>query len=169
MWTWGIVVLIMLSLVGSMMWAMPSPREKAQALLRSKARTLGLQVQLVRLTAPRATGESEAEEFERAAYRQLRSGLSAAQRERLVPWQVFRIRSLACDGLPDGWSWKQGEGILMPAQLEVLADALQALPEDVVALESTPIHVSAFWRERGGVEALEAINMTLQRIASKGF
>jgi hypothetical protein len=169
MWTWGIIVLIMLSLVGSMMWAMPSPREKAQALLRSKARPLGLHVQLVRLTAPRATGEFEEEEYERAAYRQLRSGLSAAQRDRLVPWQVFRLQSLACDGLPDGWSWKQGEGVLTSAQLETLAQVLPMLPEDVVALESTPIHVSAFWRERGGVDALETIRTVLQRIAGQGF
>lgn len=167
--TWGIIVLIMLSLLGSMMWAMPSPREKAQAALRSKARTLGLQVQLVRLAAPRATGEADADEYDRAAYRKLRSGLSAAQRDRLIPWQVFQIRSLACDGLPEGWSWKQGEGTLAQAQLNVLADVLRALPQDVLALESTPLYVTAYWSERGGIDELDKIQLMLQRVIDAGF
>lgn len=169
MWTWGIIVLIMLSLIGSMMWAMPTPREKAQALVRSKARTLGLQVQMVRLAAPRATGEAEAEEYERAAYRHLRHGLSAAQRERLQPWQLFRLESLANEGLPAGWSWKQGERMLSREQLDMLAEALPGLPEDVVALESTSLYVTAFWGERGGVEGVEKIQAVLRKIADQGF
>jgi hypothetical protein len=169
MWTWGIIVLIMMSLIGSMMWAMPTAREKTQARVRSKARTLGLQVQIVRLTAPRATGQADAEEYERAAYRYLRHGLSAVQRERLQPWQLFRMRSLANEGLPEGWSWKQGERLLSRDQLDVLAEVLSALPMDVVALESTPLHVTAFWEERGGIEGVEKIQALLRRVADQVF
>nr|WP_067289671.1 hypothetical protein [Marinobacterium profundum] len=169
MWTWGIIILIMLSLIGSMMWAMPTPREKAQAMVRSKARTLGLQVQMVRLTAPRATGEAEAEEYERAAYRYLRHGLSAVQRERLQPWQLFRIHSLANEGLPEGWSWKQGERMLSQEQLDVLAEVLPTLPVDVVALESTSLYITAFWGERGGIEGVEKIRAALQRVSDRSF
>jgi hypothetical protein len=128
-----------------------------------------LQVQLVRLTAPRATGEADAEEYDRAAYRKLRHGLSAAQRERLLPWQVFRICSLACDGLPQGWSWKQGERTLTQAQLNVLAEVLPALPQDVTALESTPLYVTAYWNERGGIDELDKIQAMLQRGIDAGL
>ncbi len=169
MWTWGIIILIMLSLIGSMMWAMPTPREKTQAMVRGKARALGLQVQMVRLTAPRATGEVDAQVYERAAYRHLRQGLSATQRERLQPWQLFRIHSLANEGLPEGWSWKQGERMLSGAQLAVLAELLPALPVDVIALESTPLYVSAFWGERGGIDGVEKIQAVLQQVADQGI
>jgi hypothetical protein len=167
MWTWGVIILIMLSLIGSMMWAMPTRREKAQAQLRSRARTLGMHVQLVRLEAPRATGESDPQEYSCAAYRLLRKGLSASERERLRPWQVFRTRSLACEGLPDGWSWKLGERMLVSSPLGMLAEALQRVPQGVIALESTPLHVTAFWDERGGLDELDRIADILQRIADQ--
>jgi hypothetical protein len=169
MWKWAVIVLIMMSLIGSVMWAMPTRREKAQALLRSRARTLGLAVQLVTLTGPRATGEADPEEYRKAAYRLLRQNLSSAQRERLVPWQVFRTTSLACEGLPPGWSWKHGERLLSVAQLGELSRALTELPDDVMALESTPLHVSAFWGERGAPEDLEKIQRILQHIVAQAF
>ncbi|MFC6673568.1 hypothetical protein [Marinobacterium aestuariivivens] len=169
MWKWAIIVLIMMSLIGSVMWAMPTRRQTEQAQLRSRARTLGFQVQLVTLLGPRASGEAEAEEYRRPAYRLLRHGVDARVRERLIPWQVFRVGSLACDGLPSGWSWKIGERQLSPAQLECLRSVLAQLPDDVVAVESTPVHVSALWGERGDLEALERIRDALQVVIAHQF
>ncbi|NVK41314.1 MAG: hypothetical protein HWE39_08720 [Oceanospirillaceae bacterium] len=169
MWKWAIIVLIMMSLVGSVMWAMPTRRQTEQGHLRARARTLGFQVQLVTLTGPRASGEAEAEEFRRPAYRLLRQGVDARVRERLQPWRVFRVRSLAREGLPDGWSWTIGERQLGAGQLKQLAAVLETLPGDVVAVESTPIHVSALWGEHGSVEDLERIRDGLQQIIKQDF
>lgn len=169
MWKWGIIVLIMMSLIGSVMWAMPTRRQSEQAKLRARARTLGFQVQLVTMTGPRASDETEPEDFRRPAYRLLRQGIDSRTRAALQPWQVFRVKSLACDGLPAGWSWKIGERQLSAGQLELLAAALAALPADVVAVESTPIHVSALWGEHGDVADLERIRDALQTIIDHQF
>lgn len=167
MWKWVIIVLIMLSLVGSVMWAMPTRRQTHQAKLRARAKALGFQVQLVTLVAPRALGEAEAQEYRRAAYRLLRRDGGGRQRDALVPWQLFRVESLACEGLPAGWSWKHGERQLRPDQLAFLAQVLATMPEDVLGLESTPLHLSAFWDERGDEEALQQIRNGLEQLMEK--
>lgn len=166
---WTIIILIMMSFIGSMMWMMPSPRERFQAKLRLHARSLGYHVQLVRLTAPRASGEMEPEEITVPAYRLARSNLDRKESEALVPWQVHRVSSIASDGLPDGWSWARGEHALAADQLAQIADVLAALPEDAVALESTPVQVSVFWHENGTMETLDLLKAQLQQIMDARF
>ncbi|MCV6589924.1 MAG: hypothetical protein OIF57_13020 [Marinobacterium sp.] len=166
---WTIIVFIMLSLVGSMMWMMPSPRQKFQAKLRLEARKLGYQVQLVRLKAPRAEGETEEETSTVTAYRLMRTNMDRKESDALIPWQAHRVQAIACDGLPQGWSWAWGEGELSEKQLTLLADVIKALPEDVVALESSPVQVSAFWKEEGEIETLEQIKAQLDQILTARF
>ncbi|KEA62805.1 hypothetical protein ADIMK_3277 [Marinobacterium lacunae] len=144
---WLIIVFVIMSLIGSVMWVMPTPRQRFQAHLRLKARTLGLQVQLVTLKLPRMTGEMEGESISVPAYRLLRTNLSRAQKESWCSWQVCRGETLANTGLGQGWSWITGEGLLPGTVLEHVNAVLERLPDDVVALESTPIHMTAFWHE----------------------
>ncbi|WP_432698649.1 hypothetical protein ACQUQP_09975 [Marinobacterium sp. YM272] len=145
---WLIITLVVSSLIGSVMWVMPSPRERFQAQLRLKARGLGFQVQIAQLNLPRQRGEMEAETLSVPVYRQLRTNLSGKEKSDWRSWQVCRAETLATEGLIDGWSWINGEGSLSPAALERLCQTLTALPEDVLALESTPIHLSVFWKEK---------------------
>jgi len=161
---WAIIILIMMSLIGSMMWMMPSQRQKFQAKLRLKARELGFQVQLLRLTAPRAEGEMEGETSTITAYRMLRTNLTREQADQIRPWQIHRVRAVACDGLPDGWSWAQGEGELSSDALTLIASLVENLPGDVVAVESSPIQVSVFWREEGEIEVLDLLKQQLERV-----
>lgn len=156
---WLIISLIVMSLIGSVMWVMPTPRQKFQARLRLRARTLGFQVQLVRLELPRARGETEGEVIDIPVYRLPRLKLERKQRDGWIEWQVCRVDTLATSGLPAGWSWRKGEGALPAASLELLDAVIQALPEDVLALESTPIHLSVFWQEGedGGLERIHEV------------
>lgn len=82
----------------------------------------------------------------------------------MVPWQVFRVKAIANEGLPEGWSWKLGERALSDSQLAVLNDVISMLPSDVVALESTPVNVSAFWNETTGDEQLGVLKAALQKL-----
>ncbi|WP_136679482.1 hypothetical protein [Neptunomonas sp. XY-337] len=159
-----IIVFVVLSLIGSAMWMMPTRREKEQAKLRMKARQEGFQVQLVRLTAPRAQGELDEETRTVPGYRLLRTNIERRLAEELPAWQVFRVTSIANEGLPSDWSWKLGERVLDTEQLAVLEQVLSGLPRDVVALESTPIQVTAFWREDSGDESLDKIKVQLNRL-----
>ena len=133
---WAVIVLVMLSLLGSMMWVMPSPRQRFQAKLRLEARKLGFTVQLVRLQLPRATGETEGDARNLPAYRLLRDNPNRRQRDAHLSWSAARVESLASDGLPAGWSWIKGENTLPKTSLDRLSGLLLALPAEVVAVES---------------------------------
>ncbi|HSG02544.1 MAG TPA: hypothetical protein VLA39_02350 [Marinobacterium sp.] len=154
---WAIIVLIMMSLIGSMMWVMPSPRQRFQSKLRLEARKHGFQVSLGRLTLPRAQGETEAEELSRPLYRFSRTGLDRRERDQFVGWAVARLTAIGRDGLPEGWSWVRGEGTLPQARLQQLSDWLEVLPKEVDAVESDAIHLAFYWREPERAGALEEL------------
>lgn len=154
---WAIIVLIMLSLIGSMMWVMPSPRQRFQSKLRLDARKLGFQVQLSRLEIPRAKGEMDSETINMPAYRMLRGKLDRSAKEQWVEWMVARVDAMAADGLPKGWSWSKGERTLSAPRLDALSDWLTQLPTEVVAVESTAIHLTLYWREPERAGALDEL------------
>lgn len=159
-----IIVVVVMSLLGSFMWMMPTPREKMQAKLRLKAKKEGFMVQLVRLTAPRAEGEMDEKVRNTPAYRLPRSNLDKREVSAMVPWQIFRVTAIANEGLPEGWSWKLGERTLSDTQLSLLTDVIELLPSDVAALESTPVNVTAFWNERTGEDQLETLKTALEKL-----
>jgi len=166
---WVIIIFVMCSLIGSMMWMMPSKREKAQEKLRARGRKLGFQVQLIRLTPPRARGELEPDAYNSAAYRLLRTNLKPQEKDQFNNWQVFRVNSEYNDGLVEGWSWAIGEGTLDAPHLELLNDVLVKMPKDVTSLESTPIHMSVFWDEREGEEQIDQFKTELERFIEAKF
>lgn len=161
---WVISIVVMLSLLGSIMWLRPSPRERMVSIVRLHARQLGFSVQIAHLETPRAKGEMEPEKIRVPAYRMLRSDLSSDQRDQWASWQIFRTENVANQGLPAGWSWKRGEYQLSSAACEQIAALIQTLPPEVIALESSPVHFSVYWRESGGPEQLDRIHAALQPI-----
>lgn len=161
---WVIIILIFLAIIGSMMWMMPSPRQRVQALLRQKAMRSGLQVQLTRTLFPRATGEAAPEEYECVAYRLGRPRANRRGQADTLPWHIFKVRNLANRGLPDGWCWSKGEGYFEGPQLELIAELIRELPADVYSIESTPVAVSVFWNEKGDLETVDLIHRQLSRM-----
>ena len=161
---WAIIILIMLSLLGSIMWVMPTPRQRFQAELRAKAKPLGFQVQMVRLTAPRAKGETEPGQYSVMAYRLPRLNVDKKTADTIVPWHAFRVESIANTGLPVGWSWGFGENVLSDEALALLKDMIDLLPAGVSSIESTPIQATVHWDENGSIEDLDLIKGQLERI-----
>lgn len=160
---WMIIVLIMMSLIGSMMWVMPTPRQKYQAKLRLKAKTKGFIVQLERITAPRAKGEMDPQERDMTAYRVLRHDKD----ETLTPWKIFKVESIADTGLPPGWSWAEGERTLSAEQLERVAALIADLPEGVFSIQSSPVHFSVYWDEEGGEEVMDAMYERVMQVVGE--
>ncbi len=163
---WLIISVVVLSLIGSVMWAMPTPRQRFESRLRLKGRALGFQVQLAQLQLPRARGEVEAERISAPAYRLMRTNLSRAERDQWRTWRVCRLDAIANNGLPEGWCWGEGEGVLDAAELALLAQMIDALPKDVLAIESTPLQLSVFWHE-GREEGLDAIHAAMQPLLER--
>jgi hypothetical protein len=70
---------------------------------------------------------------------------------------VARVDAMAADGLPEGWSWAKGERALSVQKLNVLSTWLKQLPKEVVAVESTAIHLTLYWREPEEAGALDEL------------
>ena len=161
---WVISIVVMLSLIGSIMWIRPSPRERMVSQVRLHARKLGFIVQIAQLETTRAKGEMEPEKVRLPAYRILRNDLSRDEKDRWTSWQIFRTDNVANQGLPQGWSWKKGEYELSKDACEIISQLIGQLPKEVRALESSPMHFSVYWREAGGIEQLDAIHLAIQPI-----
>ncbi|OMH38729.1 hypothetical protein [Motiliproteus sp. MSK22-1] len=166
---WVIIVLLLLSIVGSMLWMMPSPKQRVQAMLRQKAVRLGLQVQITRLLFPRALGESLPEERTCTAYRLPRTPAKTRGKKNTIPWHIFKLESHASVGLPSGWSWSKGEGHLNASQLEIIEKIIAELPDDGFSLESTPLAASIYWRENGTPETVDHIYQLLNRMIDENI
>ena len=166
---WAIIALIMMSLLGSMMWVMPSPRQRFLAKLRLQASRQGFHVQIVRITPPRAAGQVEPEVLSATAYRLPRLNLQKNEREGFTEWQVFRQTAIADTGLPEGWCWGVGERCLSESQLNLLNDLIEALPDGVSSIESTPVHFSLYWDEKGDESSLDKLYQLMQPIMEQKF
>ena len=161
---WAIIVLIVVSLIGSMMWVMPSPRQRFQSKLRLNARKFGFNVSLAHIKFPRAQGEIEGEVRHLPVYRKVRTNLHKKARQGWQDWSVCRVISQAKTGLPEGWSWIKGEFEIKAPKCEQLSAWLETLPREVVAVESTNLHLSLYWTEPdipGGLETLNERATTL--------
>lgn len=155
---WAIIILIVASLVGSMMCVMPSPRQRFQSKLRLDARKFGFNVSLAHIKFPRAEGELEGEGRDLPVYRRVRTNLDTKERHAWQNWSVCRVISQAKTGLPEGWSWIKGEFEIKAPKCEQLSLWLETLPREVVAVESTNIHLALYWTEPDIPEGLETLN-----------
>ncbi len=159
---WVISIAVMLSLLGSIMWIRPSPREKLISEIRLHARKLGFTVQLAQVETTRGKGEMEPQKLRLPAYRFPRKELTKTEKGKWICWQVFRTENVANRGLPSGWSWKTGEFEVTQEMCEMISQLIEKLPAGVKALESSPIQFTVYWREEGGVEQLDAIFEAIQ-------
>jgi hypothetical protein len=166
---WIIITLVVLALIGSVTWVMPTPRQRLQAELRKQAMQRGLQVQLTRLLFPRGIGESTPEERPCIAYRLARTPEYRNGKTPTRPWHIFKIHSHATRGLPDGWCWSKGEDELDEQQLALITDLIRFLPGDTFSIESTPIAASIYWAESGDSSSVQLIQEQLKRVLTAGL
>jgi hypothetical protein len=160
-----IIGFVFLSLLGSVMWVMPTKRDRFLAQLRMEAKRLGFQVQLLKLTYPRERGEMEPRVVSAVVYRLLRGKITQQLHNDWNSWRVVRCETNANEGLHEGWGWAIGERTMSEQALENLNIVLKKLPQGVYGLESTPVHVSAYWEEQSNEEMLSVENSLKQLVA----
>ena len=168
-----IVILVCLSLVGSVAWVMPTPVQRAQAKIRQLAMNKGLQVKVGKLQGPREQGELAPQSHLATSYglprpssRDRAGGIAAIKKS---TWEIFKAGGLNTKGLPQGWCWNRGEGALEPDQLSHLAQLIERLPKDVYALGITPIVAQVYWHEKATPEQLDDLENVLKELLSSGF
>jgi hypothetical protein len=92
------------------------------------------------------------------AYRLARKRPSDWRKLPQVNWCVVRRRESRSPGLPAGWAWDGDVDKRMSAGLrDFLRDRLGQIPSDVVRVEEVGYLISAYWNERGGEQAVDAI------------
>ena len=166
---WLIVVLVVLSFVGSISWVMPTPLQRAQAKIRKLAMQQGIQVRISKLQGPRETGEIAPESHLATAYNLARSSESAKGMAKTHHWEIFRARGLDTQGLPEGWCWNRGSGALSAVQLQGLSQLIARLPEDAYALGSSPVNVAIYWHEKGTPAELDELVSVLRSLLDQSL
>ena len=161
-----IISLVLLSLIGSVMWVMPTKRDKFLAKLRMEAKRLGFQIQLIKLTYPREKGHVDPRKISTIAYRLLRGKITQDEHHHWKSWRVVRCETNASEGLNQGWGWAVGERTLSESELSCLNSLLDDFSEDVLGVESTPIQTSVFWSERNESD-MALIKQQLEGLISK--
>ncbi len=166
---WLIIFFVVMSLVGSIAWALPTPTQRAQGKLRAMAMRKGLRVNVSNLTIPRERGCVEKQTRLATSYRlfreeaQIKALRANAKTQPNKPWQAFKAAGLETQGLPEHWCWQEPTA-LMDSQLTVLAQLIAELPNNVYAINSNEMFVAVYWDEQGTPASVQAIYDTLVKL-----
>lgn len=150
--TWLVVFIVVALILAPVMWMMPSPAQKRQIRLRERARVLGLMVNIVDLPQTHREKIRKVPKQQGVSY----SLRIARQKGRQRPnWFVWREEP---QGEPDT------EDKPPQAILEQLPLLREQMPADMVGVESNELGYSAYWREYGDSDKVDAIAALLQRV-----
>jgi len=161
---WLIVTLVVLSLVGSVSWVLPTPLQRAQAKIRKLAMQKGVQVRISKLQGPREQGEVAPDSHLATGYTMPRASDAVKTMAKSHNWEIFKANGLHNKGLPQNWCWNRGEGALAPAQLAVLETLMMTLPKDVYAVSASPIGVAVYWHEKATPQELDDLIVFMQAL-----
>lgn len=168
------IALVIALLVAPIIALRPSGRQREQMALRQAARARGLRTELVTIEDPdpdpdsyrSVTGKALAREIKCIAYRRSRRRPSDTRRLPALAWAVGRNTG-ATDGPLSGWRWETPLPEFASDELRAaIPHALESMPDDVIRVDEEYADVSAYWRERGGMEAFEQIADALDALAA---
>lgn len=150
-----IVVFITLSLLGSVMWIMPSKRDKDKMSLRMAARKYQLTVQLMQVNIPDKWDKTTTS-IASCAYRlnRIKELKTLKGTIRMLPNEVWKHESVC-----DGW-WSNVE---MPLSDEAIAH-LKMIGGSVDCIEISSNAVTCFWREQGDESSVKALSELLNEL-----
>ncbi|WP_426417864.1 hypothetical protein [Aestuariirhabdus sp. LZHN29] len=152
--TYLIIAVVVLYLVGTLTWVMPSRRDKKQALMRSRAKELGLQLQYKTRVLPHGLDRG----YGAVAYMQYIQSRAVPQ-EGAPTLHLLRIPE--DEGPVPGWTPDRAcDGATSEALGRLLAD----LPEDVFGVLLTAGAVAVEWQEKGSLSDLGSISNTLEAL-----
>lgn len=139
--------------MGSVMWIMPSKRDKEKMSLRMVARQYQLTVQLMKVEIP-DKWDKTTESIDSCAYRlhRVKEKKSLAVKViRLLPKEVWKYE-VVCDG------WWSSESITISDQA---ISILKQIGSDIDSIEISASSITCFWQERAKKEDVEALSLLL--------
>lgn len=163
-----VALVLLLSTVGSLLWAVPSRLEKRQARMREAAKQAGLSLTTLNISDQSERGRIDASRRLVTGYR-LRC--PAPQIKDWPPCLLLRTTSGGHYGLPDHWCWADQAVLLTPKQSLFLQNYLHTLPSWVEAWGITSQGIVAVIEERQGESRIIELELILvdwrTRIASQ--
>ena len=146
-----IIAVVVLMVLSPVFWIMPSPRQKRQMQLRQQAMSLGFMVKIADLPQQHRAKVRKEKVEQGVTYR--------------LPWEVKRKHPEGIEYLlmrdpgetPSGFD---GSGFGQQMQV-LMQDALQQLPDSVVALEYAGPGLALYWREHGDAELVNGLYQQL--------
>ncbi|MEY8264263.1 MAG: hypothetical protein RPR98_08655 [Bermanella sp.] len=152
-----IVMVAILSLVGSVVWVRPSKRDVKLAKWRQEARQAGMYVKLDGLAAePKDSGIRD--DIGGASYYLYEP---QAHKQDQLSWALVKAEGWLQQGLPARWSWYRQEVALDGPRLQAL---IAALPIAVDAIERTPKYSRIIWQESGQEFDAQQLKQFLQQV-----
>ncbi|WP_191603343.1 hypothetical protein [Marinomonas algicola] len=150
-----ILVFITLSLMGSVMWIMPSKRDKEKMSLRMAARQYQLTVQLMKVEIP-DKWDKTTESIDSCAYRlhRVKEKKSITSVIRLLPKEIWKY-DLVCDG------WWSSEPIEISEQS---INHLRQIGTSIDSIEVSSNSITCFWQERASKEDVATLASLLNEL-----
>lgn len=150
-----IIAMAIILILGSMLWVLPSPKERRQMKLRQLAMGNGLNVHLARIKDISSPGKM----LNCVAYRLPKGSYKSYN----PSWKLFRTTEEWRMDIK-GWSFdKTVEKEKLP-DIETIEDCVTRLPDDCVVVESNKHSVSIYWSERGDENAVAGIEEVLKKL-----
>jgi hypothetical protein len=155
-----IVVAIFASLLGSILWVMPSKRDQERMKMRLLARKSQLGVQLTYIELPdrwdKSTTKVKATAYHKFRAKKLKNLVSDVC---LYPFEVWKYESL------EG-NWYVNAPIeLSESSRAILTNNLDNFKAIVITIDS----VSVYWEERGGESSVDDIKSLLEELEAIDF
>jgi len=169
--SWLIIALIFLAAFGPLFWLLPSRTDRRLAKMRSRARTLGLRVEVTQLPDVAAAASARVT----AGGRRLEPMVSCAAYHLALPrvapaapqWRLLRSRAES-SGPIAGWQWDSNPAGAA-SYWEQAAMIVAALPADALACGAQASEVACWWRENVVAEnaekSVESLHDALAKLA----
>ena len=135
---------------------MPSPRQRRQALLRERARRLGIDVRVGELPQTRRQQVRREPAEQGVVYR-------LSQRD---GWHQVRAHLRCRASAAEAWEVQEGSPVLSAAVEAALQQMAERVPADVVAIELAATGPAVYWRERGSEQVVERLHGLLGELAT---
>lgn len=155
-----IVVAIIASMLGSILWVMPSKRDQEKMKIRLLARKSQLGVQLTHIELPDKWDKSTSK-VNATAYHKFRiNKLKHLTKDVCIyPYEVWKYENLA-------GSWYANAVLtLSESNKQLLLDKIDSFKAIVISMDS----VSLYWDERGDEDDVEAIQSLLSELEAIEF
>jgi len=155
-----IVAVIFASLLGSVLWVMPSKRDQARMKMRLLARKSQLGVQLTHIELPdrwdKSTTKVKTTAYHKFRVKKLKSLESDVC---LYPYEVWKYEALT-------ENWFVNRNIdLSEVSKTILASKVESFQAIIITIDG----VSVYWDERGGEEEVEEVKSLLNELEAIEF